>query len=79
MINSVHPETPSPLAGEGWGDHKRRVLKFSILATSTLSLPEAVKKFCGFQIAGLETTSLGLPRFGSQVAMSAGSIGGRKL
>jgi hypothetical protein len=44
-INSVHPQTPSPLAGEGWGegDHRRRVLKFSILATPTPSLPEAVK------------------------------------
>jgi hypothetical protein len=36
--NQLSSGNPSPLAGGGWGegDHKRKVLRFLILATPTL-------------------------------------------
>jgi hypothetical protein len=38
-----------------------------------LDSPEGVKKFSWLQIAGLETTFRGLPRFGSQMAIRLAS------
>jgi hypothetical protein len=38
-----------------------------------LGFPEAGKKFCGFQITGLETKSHGLPRFESRAAIRLAS------
>jgi len=39
-LSGVHPETPSPLAGEGWGEgEEKKFLKFPLPITPTLTLP----------------------------------------